>query len=148
MVIFEAYQTVPVIALSDMDPYMQLHSEDQHFPIPGEAFAFFRLDLSRAFIKNPTETYFIRATEDALIEEGIISGDVLVVDRSMEAKHGSMVVAFLEGEFVLRKLLIRPHGLALLKAHPAKEIVDIEPEMTFGIWGVIRDYLQVRFEIG
>ncbi|MCH2085420.1 MAG: hypothetical protein MK226_23760 [Saprospiraceae bacterium] len=147
MVIFEEYQTVPVIALSDMDPYMQLHPKHQHFPIPGEAFAFFRLDLSHALIKNPAETYFVQATEDALIEEGIIPGDVLVVDRSMEAKHGSMVVAFLEGEFVLRKLLIRPHGLSLLKAHPEKELVDIEPEMAFGIWGVIRDYLQVRFEV-
>ncbi|MCI5083830.1 MAG: hypothetical protein MRY78_19180 [Saprospiraceae bacterium] len=146
MIIFEDYQTVPVIALRDMDPYMQVQEKRQSFPLPGEEFSFFRLDLSMALIKNPEATFFIQATEDSLVAEGIFPGDILIVDRLMEARHGAKVVVFIEGEFVLRKLILRADGMALQKADGSIEIEEIEPEMAFGIWGVIRDHLQVRLE--
>ena len=146
MLIFEDFHTVPVIALQDMDPYMQLKTKKQKFPLPGEAFNFFRLDLSRALIKNPEQTYFVQATEDGLMDEGIFPGDILIVDRETEAKNGAKVVAFLEGEFVLRKILIKDTGIQLQTAHPGGETVDVEPDMAFGVWGVIRDYLQIRLE--
>lgn len=141
MITFEAFQTVPVVALRDMDPYMFIQEDNPPFPIPGEEYNFIRLDLSRALIKNPAHTFFIQLTEDTMTEAGLLPGDILIVDRGMEPRSRSMIVAYLEGEFILRRLDFREEGMRLLADHPEVAPIDIEPDTDFGIWGVVRDVI-------
>jgi DNA polymerase V len=141
MITFEAFQTVPVVALRDMDPYMSIQEDNPPFPIPGEEYHFIRLDLSRALIKNPGHTFFIQLTEDTMVEAGLLPGDILIVDRSMEPRAHSMIIAFLEGEFILRRLEFSEEGLRLRADHPEIPPVEIEPDTEFGIWGVVRDVI-------
>lgn len=147
MITFESYQTVPILILRDMDPYMQITEHGQAFPLPGEDFHFFRLDLSLALIKHPNSTFFIQMTGDSMVEEGIMPGDILIVDRSMDPKHKGNAVVYFEGEFVVCKLWIQETGLQLRFFDSEHNIVDIEPDMTFYIWGMIRDILPMNGKV-
>ncbi len=138
---FESFQTVPLVALRDMDPYMQLEEGGRDFPVPGDVYFFIRLDLSRALIKNPSRTYFIQLTEDSMIDVGMLPGDVLIVDRGMEVRHRSLIVAFLEGDFIVRRLLIGEEGLLLVAENPDIAPQPVDPDMVFSVWGVIRDVI-------
>lgn len=143
MIAFEAFQTVPLVALRDMDPYMQVGEPGGlSFPTPGEEYHFVRLDLSLALIKNPASTFFIELTEETLLESGYRPGDILIVDRAMEPRHRSAIIAFLEGEFTLRRLHLTEEAVTLLADHPDYGPVPIEPDTEFGIWGVVRDVLR------
>ena len=141
MITFEAFQTVPVVALRDMDPYMAIQESNPPFPIPGEEYHFIRLDLSRALIKNPGQTFFIQLTDDAMLEAGLLPGDILIVDRSMEPRSRSIIIAYLDGEFIVRRLEFSHEGMQLVAEHPEMTPIEIEPDMEFGIWGVVRDII-------
>lgn len=140
-VAFESFQTVPLVALRDMDPYMQLEEGGRDFPVPGDTYFFIRLDLSRALIKNPSRTFFIQMTEDSMAGAGMQAGDILVVDRAMEVRHRSVVVAFLEGEFTVRRLLIGDEGLTLVAENPDIPPQPVDPDTVFSVWGVVRDVI-------
>ncbi|MBS0656278.1 MAG: hypothetical protein JSR46_10920 [Verrucomicrobia bacterium] len=60
------------------------------------------LDLNELVIKNPPATYFVRMASDSMVEAGIHAGDILVVDRSLPATAGKLVVAISHEEFELR----------------------------------------------
>jgi DNA polymerase V len=143
MVAFEFYQTVPMISLQDMDPFMQIQPQDTSFPLPGEEFTFVRLDLSRALIKNPLSTFFIQINTIAMIEEGHFPGDVLIVDRTMEPRTGFMAIVYLEEEFLFCRLDIHEHGIRLHFANSEWDSIEVEPDLTFNIWGIVRDVLHM-----
>ncbi len=146
MIVFEAFHTVPIIALRDMDPYMFIEEDGSAFPIPGEDYHFVRLDLSLALIKNPGSTFFIQLTEDTMEEEGLLPGDILIVDRAMEPRSGAKIIAYLEGSFTIRQLQFSEEGITLLAANPDFPPVEVEPDMEFDIWGVVRDVLAQKGE--
>ncbi len=143
MVAFESYQTVPMVALRDMDPYMQIQTKEKAFPIPGEEFNFVRLDLSRAIIKNPTSTFFIQITTTSMVDEGYFPGDVLIADRQMDPRNKGLAIVFLEGEFIFCRLGIHDWGISLHFANAEHATIEIEPEMEFNIWGMVRDVLHM-----
>lgn len=66
-------------------------------------------------------------------DAGILSGDILVVDRSEEARHGSVVLAVLDGEFTIKQWV----GDALLPANPAYPRIPLHADRDFEIWGVV-----------
>ena len=141
MLTFETYQTVPMIALSDMDPYLSSQEGEKDFPMLGEEATFVRLDLSRALIKNPAHTFFIQLTEDTMTEEGVYLGDLLIVDRVVEARNNALVIAYLDGLFTLRRIRYEEEGIVLYAGNPDYAPVEIEPDMEFGVWGVVRDVI-------
>lgn len=143
MIAFEFYQNVPLIALRDMDPFMQIQDQDKDFPIPGEEFNMVRLDLSRAIIKNPASTFFIQLNSVSMIEEGHFPGDVLIVDRTMTPRSKGLSIVHLEGEFLFCRLEIKEEGIRLHFSNQDFEIIDIEPDMEFSIWGMVRDILHM-----
>ncbi len=71
------------------------------FPSPAEPFAEKVLNLNAHLVKHPAATFFLRAKGDALLEAGIHHGDLLIVDRSLEPAPGRVVIAVVEGEFVV-----------------------------------------------
>jgi DNA polymerase V len=143
MIAFEAYQTVPIVSLKDMDPFMQIQLQEKAFPIPGEEFHFVRLDLSKAIIKNPSSTFFIQINVLSMIEEGYSPGDVLIVDRMMDPRSKGMSVVYLEGEFLFCRLEIKEEGISIYFSNQELEAIEIEPDMDFTIWGMVRDVLHM-----
>lgn len=64
------------------------------------------LDLNQYLIKHPAATFFVRAEGDSMRSMGILHGDLLIVDRSLTPQHDSIVIAVINGEFVVKRLKI------------------------------------------
>ncbi|PNU21212.1 UV protection and mutation protein [Geothermobacter hydrogeniphilus] len=106
------------------------------FPSPASDYCERALDLNELCIRTPAATYFVRAQGDSMIEAGIFSGDVLVVDRSLEAKHGDIVIAEFNGELTVKKLELRPRTrLVPMNDHHAP--IPIPEGAELEIFGVV-----------
>ena len=106
------------------------------FPSPGDDYIESRIDLNEELIRNPISTFFLRVKGESMSAAGILDGDLLIVDRSLEPRPGSIVVAILDGSFTLKKLTYK-EGLAYLEAeHPDYPIIDLRNYENVQIWGV------------
>lgn len=74
------------------------------FPSPAADHVEVRLSADQYLVKNPTATYFVRVKGDSMVNAGIYSGDVLVVDRSVEPSIGQIILAEVDGEFTVKYL--------------------------------------------
>lgn len=129
-------QPVPAIASSIYLPLADC-SVRAGFPSPAEDFTGKRLDLSAMLVEHPQATFVLRVAGTSMVEHGIGDGDMIVVDRSIQARHGHIVVAVIEGEFTV-KSLYSVGGIVRLKAgNPTYlDIIPRECE-TLQIWGVV-----------
>ncbi|MCU6361421.1 S24 family peptidase, partial [Enterobacter quasiroggenkampii] len=80
---------------------------------PAQDYVEDSLDLNKLVIKHPSATYFVRVSGDSMIGAGISHGDLLVVDRSLTAVHGDIVIAAACGGFISEVMLTRP-GLPVI----------------------------------
>ena len=78
------------------------------WPSPADDYVERPIDLNEYLIKNPAATYFVRVSGDSMIDAYIGDGAILVVDRSVEPKHKSIVVAAINGSYACKKLLTKP----------------------------------------
>ncbi|KTD47033.1 LexA repressor [Legionella rubrilucens] len=107
------------------------------FPSPADDFIEHYLDLNEHLIKHPAATFFVRASGESMINAGIHSGDMLVVDRSIEAGHGHVVIAAVNGELTVKRLS-RLHGKTrLLAENPEFAAIDLTHDQDVVIWGVV-----------
>ena len=74
------------------------------FPSPAADHYDRRLDLNEHLVLHPEATFFLRVKGNSMIGAGIHDGDLLVVDRSLEANHGRVVIAVLDGELTVKRL--------------------------------------------
>lgn len=95
------------------------------------------IDLNEQLIKNKPATFFMRVNSSAMIEAGIHPGDVVIVDRSLEAKNGKTVIAIIDGEMLIRKLGIDNDKKRLLPATKKLSPIEIKESSSFNIWGVV-----------
>jgi DNA polymerase V len=107
------------------------------FPAPGDDFVEKPLDLNDLLIDNPTATFFVRVSGDSMEGAGIFDGDVLVVDRSVEASDGKIVVAAVFGELVVKRLKKYPGHAELVSENDAYEPIRISDVDDVYIWGVV-----------
>jgi len=106
------------------------------FPSPAQDYIEQTLDLNELCVQHPAATYFVRAEGDSMIEAGIFSGDILVVDRALKAVHGDTVIACLDGGFTVKQLHLRPE-LKLLARNPAYPDLTITDDTTLELFGVV-----------
>lgn len=103
--------------------------------VSEQGYASESLDLNEHLIKDPAATYLLRVEGEAMIGAGIYDGDELVVDRSLNAADGNVVVAAIDGELVVRRLQHSAHGVPELRpenpAFPTIRLTQLE------IWGVV-----------
>ncbi len=105
------------------------------FPSPAEGYLEGALDLNRYCVSNPPATFFVRVAGDSMIGAGIGSGDLLVVDRSLKAQHNDIVVAVVDGEFTLKRLVVRGAQCWLHPENPDYCPLEITEDMEFEVWG-------------
>lgn len=79
------------------------------FPSPARGYEGKRISLDQQFIHHPSATFFMRAGT-TYWRAGIMSGSLLIIDRSLKPVHGSIVTCALGGQFVLRRLRLTPHA--------------------------------------
>lgn len=115
---------------------LDLNRVSAGFPSPAADYESPTLDINDYLIRNPVSTFFFRVQGDSMIGASIEDGDVLVVDKSIQARHGHIVVAFVNGERLVKRLRTRGGNVALCPENPAYPILEITPEMEFLVWGV------------
>lgn len=107
------------------------------FPSPADDYVEKALDLNEHLIENPSATFFVRVSGDSMIGAGIHNGDILVVDRSLQAKDGSIIIAALNGELTVKRLKLRGGNPILVPENPNYPELIITEEMDFCVWGVV-----------
>lgn len=107
------------------------------FPSPADDYIDAHLDLNTHLIKHPAATFFVTASGDSMIGAGIASGDMLVVDRSLEATHGKIVIAALNGELTVKRLSRHGGKVQLVPENNRYKPIDITGDEELVIWGVV-----------
>lgn len=107
------------------------------FPSPAEQYVEAPLDLNQLLISRPAATFFLRVAGDSMIDAGIFEGDILVVDRSIEAKDGMIVVACVDGEFTVKTLKKDTDSIRLEPANSSYPVITFKDGMELRIFGVV-----------
>jgi DNA polymerase V len=105
------------------------------FPKPSDDYILARLDLTELIVKHPSATYLARVEGNSMIELGIFSGDLLVVDRAAERIHMCVVVASIDGEFTTKILDV--HNQLLLPANKDMAPIAIPEDADVMFEGVV-----------
>ena len=106
------------------------------FPSPAQDYIDATLDLNEFLIQHPAATYFIRVDGNSMINAGIHSDDILIVDRAIQASHNKIVIAVLDGELTVKRLQILNKRWYLVAENPDYEPIEITEESDLVIWGV------------
>jgi len=114
-----------------------LESVSAGFPSPAEDYMEGKLDLNKYLIKNQSATFFVRVTGDSMVNAGIYSGDILIVDRSLTPKDGSIVIAVIDSELLVKRMQYIKNKIFLTPENPKFEPIEITGEMNFEVWGVV-----------
>jgi DNA polymerase V len=107
------------------------------FPSSAADHAAVGLDLQALLIRHPAASFMLRVAGDSMVGAGILDGDLAIVDRAVEARPGHVVVAVLDGAFVMKRLRLRGGRLFLDAENPKFRSCVAPTESGFEIWGVV-----------
>ena len=106
------------------------------FPSPAQDYFDGRIDLNAHLIKDITSTFVVRVTGDSMEGAGISDGDELIVNRALEPRDGSVVIAVLDGELTVKRLRITRTGVVLQAENPKYQDIHVPALSELTIWGV------------
>jgi len=107
------------------------------FPSPADDYVEARLDLNELLVQRQEATYFLRVKGDSMQGAGIHHGDLIVVDRSLDAADGSVVVAEVDGALTIKRLRLRAGAPELHPDNPAYPVIRFKEGQELRIWGVV-----------
>ncbi|HCX59865.1 MAG: translesion error-prone DNA polymerase V autoproteolytic subunit [Candidatus Cloacimonadales bacterium] len=107
------------------------------FPSPAQDYIEGMLDISEHLIRHPSSTFFMYADGYSMIGAGIQPGDLLIVDRAIEAKSNKIIIAIVDNELTLKRLRIEDGQYWLVPENEEFEPIRIHEEMDFIVWGVV-----------
>ncbi len=107
------------------------------FPSPAAGYIEDKIDLTQTLIKNIEATFLVRVSGDSMQDANIASDDILIVDKSLLAKHGNIIIAVLNGEFTVKTLYNRNGIIKLVPANSAYPEIVLSNEQELKVWGVV-----------
>lgn len=107
------------------------------FPSPADDYVEARLDLNELLVRRQEATYFLRVKGDSMQGAGIHAGDLIVVDRSIEAQDGAVVVAEVDGALTIKRLRLHAAQPELHPENPAYPVIRFKEGQELRIWGVV-----------
>ncbi|TVQ73641.1 MAG: UV protection and mutation protein [Oceanospirillales bacterium] len=111
------------------------------FPSPAQDYVEQSLDLNQLCISHPAATFFVRVQGDSMRDAGIFPNDVLVVDRALEAKHGDIIIASMNGEMTVKELNTYPRP-CLVPRNSAYPVMLITEGSDFEVFGVVTNVVR------
>ena len=111
------------------------------FPSPAADYEEDKLDLNKHLIKNPPATFFVRVTGDSMVGAGIHHGDLLIVDRSLEPRDKSVVIAVVNRELTVKRIRIKGKKITLEPENENYSPQQITEEMEFEVWGIVTNVI-------
>lgn len=118
-----------------MDTFQRFYTTG--FPSPGESWRERALRLDDLLIVHPASTYFVRVRDRSMQGAGIFPGDLVIVDRALEATHGSIVLATVRGTWTMKRVLFDKEKIWLQSEHSRYPTFEVRPSMQFQIFGVV-----------
>ncbi len=128
--------------IADTQTYLPLLFADggirAGFPSPAQDYIMDSIDLNTTLIEHPAATFYAKVVGDSMCGEGIYEGDILIIDRSIEAEHGDLAVCCLNGEFTLKRLCLN-HGdkIYLMPSNRKFNPIEVSRDDDFMVWGVV-----------
>ena len=110
-------------------------------PSPADDHSENVLDLNKHLLCNPETTFYVRVSGDSMIDAGIHTGDLLVVDRVLRPQNGKVVIAVINGELTVKRLFKENERLFLMPENPSYPCLEITDDMDFMIWGVVTNVI-------
>lgn len=107
------------------------------FPAPADDLVEKALDINDLVVANPASTFFVRVRGDSMEGAGIFSGDVLVVDKAVEARDGKIVVAAVYGEMVVKRLKKVGNTHMLYSENESYDPIAVNENDDCFVWGVV-----------
>lgn len=107
------------------------------FPSPADDYIGQQLDLNDLLIRNPAATFFVRVAGDSMTGVGINDHDILVVDRSLEPVHGKIIIAAVNGELTVKRLVKTDHSCKLVAENPNYPPLEVTEDLSCVVWGVV-----------
>ena len=109
------------------------------FPSPAQDYMGESIDLNHELVSHPATTFYARAVGDSMVGCGIDDGDLLVIDKSIEPMDGDIVVAFIDGEFTLKRVRLDKEAacLWLMPANESYKPIKVTEDNEFIVWGVL-----------
>ena len=112
------------------------------FPSPADDFKEDRISLDRELVNDPEATFFARVNGDSMQGAGMDDGDLLVIDKSIEAYDGCIAVCFVDGDFTVKRIKKQKDHIELLPENPKYRLIRITEENNLVIWGVVTNIVK------
>ncbi|MEP6605299.1 MAG: translesion error-prone DNA polymerase V autoproteolytic subunit [Nitrosospira sp.] len=113
------------------------HRISAGFPSPADDYSEKALDLNTYLVRNKTATFFFRVIGDSMTGAHIHDGDMLAVDRSIEPKHGHIVLAVINNEYTVKRLHSCDGVIELHAENPAYPPICFQEYDELQVWGVV-----------
>jgi len=107
------------------------------FPSPADDYTQENIDLNEHLISNPFSTFFLRVKGDSMINAGIKDKDLIIVDKSLTARPGNIIIAMIDGEFTIKRLSIKNDELYLKAENNNYPDFRFKNHIDVQIWGVV-----------
>ncbi|HGF9347483.1 TPA: LexA family protein [Acinetobacter baumannii] len=133
-------QVVPSTHL--LIPYA-LEKINAGFPSPAQDYIDKALDMNEHLIKNATSTFIVKVASLSMLNAGIDIDDELIVDRSLDAKHGDIVIALIDNDFTVKRLMIDESGQWLKAENPDYKNIYLSDGQELIIWGVVTHIIKM-----
>ena len=109
------------------------------FPSPAEDIRE-KLDLIKLLVKHKASTFFFRVDGVSMVDSGMDEGDIIIVDRAIDAYNNCKAVCFIDGEYTVKRVEISDNGVRLMPANDKNskyQPIVVTPDNQFIIWGVV-----------
>ena len=118
------------------------HKIEAGFPSPADEHLESMLDLNKYLIKHPAATFMVRASGNSMIGAGISDNDLLIVDRSLDAVNGKIVIAAINGMLTVKRIKIIDSQLYFVPENDDFAPIKINEEDGIYIWGVVTNVIR------
>ena len=110
-------------------------------PTPVMDYTEGELDLNEYLLQNPSATFFVRVSGDSMIGAGIHPDDLLIIDCSVPPEDGKIVIAIINGELTVKRLVYHRGKRFLMPENSDYKRIEITKDMDFMIWGVVTNVI-------
>ncbi|MCH5214401.1 MAG: translesion error-prone DNA polymerase V autoproteolytic subunit [Muribaculaceae bacterium] len=110
------------------------------FPSPAQDYIDRSLDFNRELIEHPAATFYAKVVGMSMRDAGITDGDIVVIDRAVDAEQDDIVVVFIDGEFTIKYIdfsEMKHNRIWLRPANPDFEAIKVTATADFRVWGVV-----------
>jgi DNA polymerase V len=126
------------LKMRDWDvPFMDISVVSAGFPSPAADYMEERINLNNFLISHPESTFIVKCTGNSMINAFIPPACHLVIDRSITAANGDIVLAYVNGGFTVKYLQINDHKCRLIPANKKYKEIEIPDETDMIVWGVV-----------